>query len=387
MIVRSRLIALGIGFVAVLVAAVIVPFAPADDWLDLIPWTLGPVLFTSTGGAILARSKGNFVGWSLVAVGLGTLLEGLGHVALREQPADPTLIHYVALVLVNVMFLFTFFVPVHLFYVFPTGRLLSRRWLWEPVLLGAVVAAFAVGGVLSYELTHPIDGWSVPNPLGIGLLQSGESWGEAVFGGAVGALVVGGPIALILRYFRSGAVVRAQIKWILYAAVLFAVSSQVNIQAFSDSALRPVFAALLESLGYVAIAGAVTMAITRHRLYEIDRLISRSVVYAAVVAVLAGLYFGLLYLLGTVLPFESDLAVAASTLGVVAVFNPVRRRVQGFVDRRFFRSRYDAVEVVRSFVGRISGPMDGGQLVEELEGVLDTTMRPEAVGVWIRGEK
>ena len=94
--------------------------------------------------------------------------------------------------------------------------------------------------------------------------------------------------------------------------------------------MRPVLAALLEALGYVAVAGGVAIAITRHRLYEIDRLISRSVVYAAVVAVMAGLYFGLLYLLGTVLPFESGLAVAASTLGVVAVFSPVRRRA----DRR-----------------------------------------------------
>ena len=161
--------------------------------------------------------------------------------------------------------------------------------------------------------------------MGIDLLRSGESWGEAVFGSAVAVLVVGGPIALILRYLRSGALVRAQIKWILYAAVLFAVSSQINIQAFSDSALRPALAALLEALGYVAVAGGVAIAITRHRLYEIDRLISRSVVYAAVVAVMVGLYFGLLYLLGTVLPFESGLAVAASTLGVVAVFSPVRR--------------------------------------------------------------
>ena len=143
---------------------------------------------------------------------------------------------------------------------------------------------------------------------------------------------------------------------------------------------------VLISSSAILLPLAITIAITRYRLFEIDRLVSRTVSYGLVISALAGVYAGALVLLRSVLPFESEIAVVASTLVVIALFNPLRQRVQGFVDRRFFRSRYDATAVVRSFVGRLSGPMDGGRLVGELEGVLDATMRPEAVGVWLRGE-
>jgi hypothetical protein len=162
----------------------------------------------------------------------------------------------------------------------------------------------------------------------------------------------------------------------VYIAFLIAVGNRIDVEV----------GIALDAIFFMGIPISIGVAIFRYRLFDLDRIVNRSVVYLSVVALLAACYFGFVYFVGTVLPFESDVAVAASTLAVVGLFNPLRRRVQTLVDRRFFRSRYDATEVVRSFAGRLTGPVDGARLSDELEGVLDTTMRPESVGVWLRGE-
>jgi hypothetical protein len=140
------------------------------------------------------------------------------------------------------------------------------------------------------------------------------------------------------------------------------------------------------SIGVASIPVAVTMAITRHRLYEIDRLISRTVSYTIVVALLAVVFAGVVTLAGSLLQTESDLAIAASTLAVAALFNPLRRRVQALVDHRFNRSRYDAERVMNRFSESLRDEVDPDRVVGGWVSVAIETMKPVFAGVWVRGK-
>jgi hypothetical protein len=134
----------------------------------------------------------------------------------------------------------------------------------------------------------------------------------------------------------------------------------------------------------VGIPVTIGIAITRYRLYEMDRILSRTVTYAVVVALLAAVYFGAIAVLTVFLPSDSPLVVAASTLAAAALFTPLRRRVQGWVDQRFNRSRYDTEKVMRGFTESLRDEVDGEEMVRGWIGVVSDTMQPVAAGVWVR---
>ena len=141
------------------------------------------------------------------------------------------------------------------------------------------------------------------------------------------------------------------------------------------------------SLGVAGLFGipfAITIAITRYRLYDIDRVISRTVSYSLLVVVLGTVYAGSVALLTTLLPGANTLVIAASTLAVAALFNPIRRRIQTAIDRRFFRGRYEAKTVVDELSSKLQGHLEVDELTTEVETVLTETLQPGAVGVWIR---
>jgi hypothetical protein len=141
---------------------------------------------------------------------------------------------------------------------------------------------------------------------------------------------------------------------------------------------------LMFGLATAGLPVAVAIAVLRYRLYEIDRIISRTVSYAVVVAFLALLFFGVVTVLSSLLAAESDLAIAGSTLAVAALFNPVRRRVQVWVDRRFNRSRYDTQRVMDRFAGSLQDRVDSQEVVDGWVGVVSETMQPASVAVWVR---
>jgi hypothetical protein len=135
----------------------------------------------------------------------------------------------------------------------------------------------------------------------------------------------------------------------------------------------------------IGTAAAIAVAITRHGLYEIDRIVSRTLSYTLVVGFLAMVFFGVVTALTALLPAESDLAVAGSTLAVAALFNPVRRRVQAWVDRRFNRSRFEAERVMEEFAGNLRDQVDPDEVVHGWVGVVSETMQPTTVAVWVKG--
>jgi divalent metal cation (Fe/Co/Zn/Cd) transporter len=177
------------------------------------------------------------------------------------------------------------------------------------------------------------------------------------------------------------------LKWVLFACASFVVALGAEIALEAIGIGQPPF--LVDawiSLSIIAIPIAATLAILRYRLYDIDRIVSRTVTYAAVAGVLAITYFGVVALLTTLLPPRSPLAVAGSTLVVAALFNPLRRRLHALVDRRFNRSRYDAEQVADKFARGLQDDLGQGGLTSGLLRVVAETMQPTVLSVWVRSE-
>ena len=194
--------------------------------------------------------------------------------------------------------------------------------------------------------------------------------------------VIPATLSVVARFRRAGSVERQQIKWLLAATSLLAVAYVVG--AMSDDSNEAVW--WVVSLAVAAIPISILFAVLRYRLYDIDRILSRTVSYVIVIGVLAGVYLLGLTAMTNFLPSDSSLAVAASTLAVAALFNPLRRRVQAGVERRFNRSRYDAQQVMERFSGSLRQDLDPDTVVTGWVGVVSETMQPTTAGVWIRND-
>jgi hypothetical protein len=222
------------------------------------------------------------------------------------------------------------------------------------------------------------------NPIGITAVQDSETgpFGSFLY---IGLLVIAALsiASLGLRFHRAGQRERQQIKLVFFVLGIFVAS--ILIEAFVVDVLGrflPVME-VIDFLMWVAIPLSIFLAITRYRLYDIDRLISRTITYTLVVGVLITAVAGLATVVGT--QFEEPWVVAATTLGVAAMFNPLRRRVQVWVDRRFNRSRYDAEQVMDEFAGCLRDEVDGDEVVDGWVRAVTDTMQPSAMGVWVRG--
>ena len=195
---------------------------------------------------------------------------------------------------------------------------------------------------------------------------------------------------MIVRLVRARGEERAQLKWMAFAAALLVVGFVGANFADSMGNAAQVVADVVISLAFAGVPIAAGIAILRYRLYEIDRIVSRTLVYGLLSAGLAGLYFGIVIALQQVfgaLTRGNDLAIAGSTLAVAGLFRPARRRIQAFVDRRFYRGRYDAQQTLEAFSARLRDEVDLEALTAELSAVVRTTMKPRHVSLWLRSEE
>ena len=262
---------------------------------------------------------------------------------------------------------------------FPTGRLLSPRWRLVAWAGGLFTALAAIGNGLRPDIAEIAGIGAVRNPFAIPtatplldlLLNLALPFLIVGIGGAVAAIVV--------RFRRARGVERAQLKWFTYAASLTPLP-------FIAHDLAPALAGLLFAVILPLVPVSIGIAILRYRLYDIDRVINRTLVYGLLTVLLGAVYvvgvFGLGQLFNPVTG-ESALAVAASTLAVAALFQPARRRVQAVVDRRFNRRRSDAARTVEAFSLRLRDHVELDTLSAELLMVVDQTMQPTAVSLWL----
>ncbi len=361
--------------------------------------------FPIVGALIASRRPRNPVGWICLADGLLWMLLGLFDFYSVYGLARPGSVPFPAAVagLGEWLWVPTVgLIVIYLILLFPDGRLPSRRWRPLAWISGVIIVLASVGSGLSPGPIADLGG--VRNPFGL----EGQPWVAHAANLVVVpflACILASVISLILRYRRSRGEERQQIKWIAFAASLVGfgfVSVMVsgltvfifapeNWEGTADSAplwFDLLFSMVLLSFGEVPVA--VGIAVLRYRLYDIDLLINRALVYATLTATLALVYVGsvvsLQYVLRAVTGQESTLAVVVSTLVIAALFSPLRRRVQGFVDRRFYRSKYDAAKTLAAFNARLRDETDLSALSDDLVEVTRSTMQPEHVSLWLRPE-
>lgn len=338
--------------------------------------------FASVGALVASRRPDNPIGWLYLAVPICLMLANVSG-AYVGLAVDRSLPGAVAVDLgLRWSWLVGLFLLIGLFLFFPDGKLPSSRWrplvpfaaVW---LAGTVVASTLAPG----KLDDPLQ--ATDNPIG----APGFDVLFAVVGiGGTLVMLVASLAALAFR-FRRDREQREQIKLVI-AAVVFVVVVFIGnaiASAISSSVGFMPDAAFLLVMGTIPAATAV--AILRYRLYEIDRIVNRAVVYGLVSALLAGLYFAIvLGLQGIFSGFTrgNDLAIAGSTLAVAGLFRPVRRRIQALVDRRFYRQRYDAQQTLEAFSVRLRDEVDLETLGTDLAGVVQVTMQPAHVSLWFR---
>lgn len=359
------------------------------EWVGIMFALVNAALATS--GYVIARQTGNPIGWLLLGDSLVTNLAGVAdsyalYALLKNPgslPAGEAAAWIADFVISGAGLLFGVFV--FLILLFPDGVLPSGRWRVVPWLagLGALVSqlgvAFGPG---------PLPGFpTVQNPLGSPSLESVLNPSELVAMLLILSGLIGAVASMISRFRRSDVEQRQQMKWFAAAAgflalvILSGPAWWFLVPSFGNIAWPVLFAT-----GLIGIPISIAVSVLKYRLYEIDVVISKTLVYVSLTAILASCYFGLIVLLQRVLPIagDSDLAVAASTLVVAGLFQPLRARVQAFIDRRFYRRKYDAAETLGEFSGRLRDEVDLDSLQRELVDVVATTMQPTHASVWLR---
>jgi hypothetical protein len=343
--------------------------------------------FSSVGALVASRRPENPIGWLFLSGALfwilGELALEYGVYALITAPGAFPAGAWAAWLGTWVRVIGWFLIVVFLLLLFPTGRLPSPRW--RPVLWVAVgyVGFFTLVVWLS-PVSQEFRLSSVRNPLGLDLEIM--TFLDDVFYLTLPLLLLVSGTAVIVRFRRSRGDERQQIKWFAYAVAvmvaLFTIWFSLGLAGLVSAS------ALVFTIPLAGLPVAAGVAILRYRLYEIDFLINRTLVYGSLTATLVAAYFGGIVVLQRVFVVltgeRSTLAVVASTLLIAALFNPLRRRVQGFVDRRFYRRKYDAAKTLASFNARLRDETELDTLSSDVVGVVRETMQPEHVSMWLR---
>jgi hypothetical protein len=359
----------------------------------LLPWLsflVAMLAFVISGAMIVSRQPGNIIGWLLITPGSVAVGELIHQwlVSLDPPPTSADLAVWLGVWFDNWSWILLIYPIFHLLLVFPTGRVLSRRWRWVVgVELG--MALFMVLGVtfsdslgVSADTEDEVTLWSVENP--IGFIPEGFFGSAFVLVWTVGLLflTVVGVTAIVLRFRSGSGLARQQLKWPLYAIALFGLVYGW-IAIFGGPDTGPIANSLF-GLSLVAIPVSVAIAVLRYRLYDLDRIVSRTVTYLVLAGLLVSAYWLVVLGLGSFFGQDNPVAVAAATLAAAALFNPVRTRIRRWVDRRFNRPRYDTERVIDEFTATLRDRVDPEGVVEGWVGVVSETMQPTAVGAWIR---
>jgi hypothetical protein len=352
-----------------------------------VPSAIIAPTFVTLGALIAHRRPGNVMGWIFLATGiLGGMQIFFGQYATVALAPDDPVLPGGALAAWFAMLAQNSFPISILFLVllFPDGMLPSRRWRPLAWAMGVFLAATLAIGALS---PGPFPDFpSANNPFGVeGANPSGPLLAAAQLGGLL--CIVTTLLSLIVRFYFSRGEERLQLKWFTYAAVV-GISTPLVLSTLAP-AVFDVLGQFLWTFGFLSLPVSAGVAILKYRLYNIDLIINRTLVYGSLTAMLVTLYVGgvlsLQGLLRALTGGESQLAIVASTLFIAALFNPLRRRVQEFIDHLFYRKKYDAAKTLEAFSARLRDETDIEALNSELLSTVRETVQPEHVSLWLRG--
>ena len=329
------------------------------------------------GFVLASRRPENRIGWLFLVAGLALGLSGFSNqYALHALVADPGSLP--AGRAFAWLFNWTSVIPIamlaFLFLLFPTGHVRSPRWRPAAWFAGGAFALTTAWMLIAASRlwAHPFALYGPGSPGGLTALF----FLMAEF--LISAALLVSVAALVVRFAKSTGEEQLQLKWCAAAALLLAVVFVASI--WTNSAVVNV----LQSLALACLYTAIAIAVLKYRLYEIDRIISRTLAYAIVTGLLVGVYAGVVLLATHVLAIKSPVAVAGSTLVAAALFSPLRSRVQRAVDRRFNRARYDADQIVAAFAARLKDAVELDAVQTDLAGVVQNALEPAHVSVWMR---
>jgi len=376
--------------IALVASVVVFSVFYRDNLRDLV-FLLAVVSNALVGAVLTSHRPRNPVGWFFVfsaasfAISEATFkyaVYGLvidpGSLPLARAMAWPATWLWVPGVLLVLVFL-----PLY----FPNGRLLSLRW--RPVMWLTILVSGATVVIWAFLPGKVGDAWDITNPLGLAALRPAIGGLEVVMAVLFLGFILSSVVSLVVRFRRSQGQERQQMKWLTYAAatVLGMVLLTTLLEA-ANLVFLSEMAGLATDLLIAGIPVGVGIAVLRYRLYDIDLIINRTLVYGSLTVMLVALYFvGIVVLqrmFVTLTGQQSTLAVVASTLLIAALFTPLRRRIQEFIDRRFYRRKYDARKTLETFSTKLKNETDLEALNNDLVGVVRETMQPAHVSLWLR---
>ncbi len=380
---------LAVASIAVLAVGSVVHPSPASDPGSAVLIITTMVTLLGVGALLVSRVPGNAIGWWLMLAGELVTVESIAEAATefgtKAEPVPWTamgwmallshLLEPIAIVIVLIV------VPLH----FPDGRLLSPRWRWVTWLAVVAITAITVGTMFGPGTDGPSGVGLLANPLAVPGLEPLLDALDALALVTVLPALVGAALSVVVRYRHSGRVERQQLKWLLAVASVAVVALTASLVINDETVSN-----FLYLIGFAAIGAlpvAIGVAILRYHLYDIDRIISRTVSWAVITAVLVAVFVGGVLGLQAALAGVTQaptLAVAASTLVAAVLFQPLRLRVQRAVDRRFDRTAVDADRATAAFATRLRDEVDLETVTRDLVGTVDDVVRPESSRLWLR---
>ncbi len=363
------------------VALLLLNERPTEELVVELPLMFASLIYAAIGSLIIHRTSGHRIGWVFVVTGLALLVNGAKHLLPGSIVSDA---------IGNALYISWVFLIGFVMLWFPSGRPLSSRWQWLEWVGYGAGAVSVLGHLFAAEIcTHFVGEQCVgytTNPIGVSWIPNPEVSGlEKLLLPLTAGFVLTAAGSLVIRYVRSQGMERKQLSWLVYATTALVTATVVSEWLLRNVISDALIGAILAMLS-LAMPVAAAIAILRYRLYEIDRIVSRTFGYGLLIALLALVYAtGAVWLPSSLVAEESPpLFVAASTLAVAALFNPLRRRVMWWMDRRFYRSRYDATQVAESLSSRLRDQTEVCQLTGDWVWAVRRTVQPASLGLWVR---
>jgi hypothetical protein len=359
-----------------------------------VAFALIPVMFALMGVLIVSRQPRNVIGLLMMLPGLSfaILVDAFMQPYIYGNvpaPDSPSFLFFLIVWFSNWNWILLIFPILFIMILFPTGRPLSPRWRWL-VVFGLFIPLLMIFLGTFAETLTPSGAelsWAVENPIGFIPASIWDSYIGAIFTVSLPVFILLSVVSVFIRFRRARGVEREQIKWLFYGGAMFALFYLPSFFWNSYTQVDSLFN-LLFVVGLLIFPVAIAIAILRYRLYDIDVIIRRTVQYAILTGLLALVYFASVVLLQNFFEnltgLQSQVAIVISTLILAVLFNPLRTRVQRFIDRRLFRKKYDAERTLTQFAVVARDVVDLDHLESALLGVVEETLQPEGVVLWLK---